>query len=162
MYTQLFALLETYLKSLAQARRLEIVNLLRDQELCVSDIYRMLDLPQANVSQHLMSLRDAGILKIRRKGKHVYYSLLNPDITRALDVIRDILMETYKDTKLADEFRMKMHDLVPLVRDPVCGMRVSPKTAGFARDHRGKTYYFCASGCVREFLKNPDRYAQKD
>ena len=162
MYTQLFTLQEKYLKSLAQARRLEIVNLLRDQELCVSDIYRMLNLPQANVSQHLMSLRDAGILKIRRNGKHIYYSLRSPDIIRALDVIRDILMVTHKDTKLAREFRMKMRDLVPLVHDPVCGMRVSPKTAGFARNYSGKTYYFCASGCVREFLKNPERYAQKD
>lgn len=162
MYMRLFILLEAYLKSLSQARRLEIVNLLRDQELCVSDIYRMLDLPQANVSQHLMSLRDAGILKTRKKGKHIFYSLKDPGVVRAVDIIRDILVERYADSDLAEEFRMKMRDLVPFVRDPVCGMRVSPKTAGFSRKHRGKTYFFCASGCVRKFIENPEHYEKQD
>jgi DNA-binding transcriptional ArsR family regulator len=43
----------TILKALSHPRRLEIIHLIRDQELPVQDIHQMLDLPQANVSQHL-------------------------------------------------------------------------------------------------------------
>ena len=53
-------------------------------------------------------------------------------------------MEKYKDDKLADELTLKMSDLVPLTVDPVCGMRLSPKTAAFAYKHEGENYYFCA------------------
>ena len=44
-----------------------------------------------------------------------------------------------------------MSDLVPLTVDPVCGMRLSPKTAAFAYKHEGENYYFCASGCLHQF-----------
>jgi xanthine dehydrogenase accessory factor len=46
--------------------------------------------------------------------------------------------------------------------DPVCGMTV-PATAGTRPlAHGGVTYYFCCSGCRREFEKDPHRYAKKE
>ena len=60
MYSELFRLQANLLKVLAQPKRLEIIHLLRDQRLNVTEIYSMLDLPQANVSQHLLALRAAG------------------------------------------------------------------------------------------------------
>ena len=83
MYTQIFELQADLLQSLAHPRRLEIIQLLRDQELPVSDILTMLDLPQANISQHLMILRDVKVVKTRREGKQVYYSLNNEKILQA-------------------------------------------------------------------------------
>ncbi len=45
-------------------------------------------------------------------------------------------------------------------KDPVCGMQVDPtKSAGQAQ-HGGKTYYFCAAGCLSKFEKNPGQYAK--
>ena len=38
-------------------------------------------------------------------------------------------------------------------RDPVCGMRLSPKTAADAVKLHGQTYYFCATGCREKFEK---------
>jgi ArsR family transcriptional regulator len=67
MYAQLFELHANLLKALSHPRRLEIIHLLRDQELPVTDIYTMLDLPQANISQHLMVLRDAQVVHARRE-----------------------------------------------------------------------------------------------
>lgn len=43
-------------------------------------------------------------------------------------------------------------------KDPVCGMDVDPKTAALKSIYKGKTYYFCAPGCKREFDKNPEKY----
>ena len=80
MYSELFRLQAKLLKVLAQPKRLEIIHLLRDQRLNVSEIYSMLDLPQANVSQHLMVLREASIVTAEREGKAIYYSLATPKI----------------------------------------------------------------------------------
>ncbi len=46
-------------------------------------------------------------------------------------------------------------------KDPVCGMDVDPKTATLKSEYQGKTYYFCAPGCKRDFDKNPGKYVNK-
>lgn len=158
MYSKLFDLHANLLKALAHPRRLEIINLLRDGELAVSDIHTMLDLPQANISQHLMILRDAQVVVPRRDGKQIYYSLQDPKFIQASDLLREILIDQHTEVDFSSELKLKMKELVPLVHDPVCKMRVSPKTAGFSHDHEGKTYYFCASGCRKKFEEDPTHY----
>jgi len=37
-------------------------------------------------------------------------------------------------------------------------MKVDEKTAKFKSQYQGKTYYFCAQGCKKEFDKNPKKY----
>lgn len=160
MYSKMFQLHADLLKALAHPRRLEIIHLLRDQELPVSDIHTMLDLPQANISQHLMVLRDAKVVSTRREGKQVIYKLTDKKIVEASDMLREVLMEQNKDSKLADELTMKMQDLVPVVQDPVCHMRVSPKTASFHTKYNNHDYYFCASGCLKVFEKDPKKYVE--
>ncbi|MBI4444990.1 MAG: YHS domain-containing protein [Acidobacteria bacterium] len=44
-------------------------------------------------------------------------------------------------------------------KDPVCGMHVEEKDAAARSEFRGKTYYFCSSGCKEKFQVNPERYA---
>lgn len=158
MYEQLFHLHADLLKALAQPRRLEIIHLLRDQELSVSQIQEMLDLPQANISQHLQILRKFGVVKTKRKGKQVFYKIAHLNFIKASDLIRQILCEQHSQDKLSDMANFSMMDLVPIVTDPVCKMRVSPKTAGFAHTYHGKTYYFCASGCLKKFKSNITKY----
>jgi len=43
-------------------------------------------------------------------------------------------------------------------RDPVCGMEVDPREAGFQADYRGKAYYFCSEACLKVFVSNPERF----
>jgi ArsR family transcriptional regulator, virulence genes transcriptional regulator len=73
-------------------KRLEILNLLRDKELSVGELVRIAKIRQANLSQHLSILREKGIVKTRRVGKTIYYSLSNPKIIKAFDIIREILL----------------------------------------------------------------------
>jgi Cu+-exporting ATPase len=42
--------------------------------------------------------------------------------------------------------------------DPVCGMRVDPKTAAGRHAYRGETYYFCNPHCLERFRANPEEY----
>jgi len=161
MYTKVFELHAELLKALAHPRRLEIIHLLRDQALCVSDIYEMLDLPRSNSSQHVMILRDAGVVTTTRVGKQIVYTLAHPQIIQASDLLRSVLIDQHNDTEIADQMMIKMQDLVPLVHDPVCKMRVSPKTAGEHIHYLDQDYFFCASGCLKKFQEKPKKYVKK-
>jgi ArsR family transcriptional regulator len=161
MYQKIFKLHSVLLKAISHPKRLEIIHLLRKRELNVSQMLEMLDLPQANLSQHLTLMRKANVVETRKEGKEVYYKLAHKNFIKASDLLREILVERYKGTKLEDEFLLKMNELVPLVHDPVCKMRLSPKTASYAIKHNNKTYYFCAKGCMDEFKKTPEKYVKE-
>ena len=45
-----------------------------------------------------------------------------------------------------------------MVKDPVCGMDVDPKTAAGNSEYQGQTYYFCSAGCKKAFDKEPQKY----
>ena len=45
-------------------------------------------------------------------------------------------------------------------KDVVCGMDVDPKTALAKSEYKERTYFFCASGCKKEFDANPSKYAK--
>ena len=42
--------------------------------------------------------------------------------------------------------------------DPICGMTVDPKSAKFKTTYEGRTYYFCAPGCLSTFEREPEKY----
>ena len=66
--------------------RIGIVDLLsREENLTVTDIYTRLEMPQANASQHLIALKNRGVLTSRRSGTKIYYSLLQPQL---IEVVR--------------------------------------------------------------------------
>ncbi len=155
MYTTIFNKHAQLLKALAHPKRLEIIQLLRDRDLCVSDIQKMLGLPQPNISQHLQRLRSAGVVRAHRSGKQLTYRIMHPNFVIASDALRTILIDRAATKRQADEISLSMNELVPLVIDPVCGMRISPKTASCVHIHEGKPYYFCATGCMKQFKKNP-------
>jgi ArsR family transcriptional regulator, arsenate/arsenite/antimonite-responsive transcriptional repressor len=68
------------LVNLAQAifdiNRLQIIKLLQGSEMCVCELAAILDLSSPRMSQHLAVLRRAKIVKERREGKWIYYSLI--------------------------------------------------------------------------------------
>ena len=43
-------------------------------------------------------------------------------------------------------------------KDLVCGMDVDTETAAAKTVYKGETYYFCAPGCKKAFLQNPEKY----
>ena len=75
-------------KVFSNSTRLEILNLLRDGELSVTELINKTGLSQANISQHLAIMKSKGIVASRRRGKNIYYSLENPKIIKAFDIIR--------------------------------------------------------------------------
>jgi ArsR family transcriptional regulator, arsenate/arsenite/antimonite-responsive transcriptional repressor len=65
-------------RALADPTRLGIIEQLRGGEQCVCDLTDMLETGQSRLSFHLKTLKDAGLLRDRRQGRWIYYSL-EPD-----------------------------------------------------------------------------------
>jgi len=78
---------------LANPKRLEIIETLRTRELSVTELAEALEISQSNLSQHLSLMRQQGILTTRRDGLNIFYSLSNPKITQACDLMRQVLLE---------------------------------------------------------------------
>ena len=87
-------------KVFSNPTRLEILNLLRDKELSVTELIKKTKLSQANISQHLSIMKSKGIVISDRKGKNIYYRLTNPKIIKAFDIIREILSERLRSRML--------------------------------------------------------------
>ena len=73
----MFADIVYILKALADDNRIRILNLLRNDELCVCDIEVVLGIKQSNASRHLTRLKVAGIIDSEKKSQWVYYRLKN-------------------------------------------------------------------------------------
>ena len=54
--------------------------------------------------------------------------------------------------------RATADDDAGVVKDPVCGMAVDPRTANNRAEHHGRPYYFCSNGCRTKFEADPVRY----
>ena len=163
MYQQIFELHTDILKALAHPKRLEIIHLLRDHSLSVSQIQEMLDLPQANLSQHLQILRENQIVITTKKGKQIFYRVAHPNFIKACDLIREILFDRHQtDTKLNRDLRSDISNLLPIGIDPICGMKLTPATAAFTHTTGGTTHYFCASGCLEKYKSTRHCEEQSD
>jgi ArsR family transcriptional regulator len=100
---ELYALKAELCKTFADAKRLIIINELRQGETTVGDLARLLEFPQAVVSRHLAILRDKGVVQYRREGTSVYYSLSDPKIGDACDMVHQILLDQIeKNRELAE------------------------------------------------------------
>jgi ArsR family transcriptional regulator len=86
-------------KTLANAKRLEILNALRDKEMTVSELTERVGALKANISQHLAVMRQKGILATRRDGVNIYYRIANPKVILACDIMREVLFEQLKENE---------------------------------------------------------------
>jgi ArsR family transcriptional regulator len=91
--SQLYELHASICQTLANPKRLEVIDRLRDGEQSVSELAEAMKISQANLSQHLAVMRQKGIVATRREGLNVYYRLSNPKIIKACDLMRQVLLE---------------------------------------------------------------------
>lgn len=80
-------------KVLSNPIRLMILNALREKELSVAALADELEEALGTVSAHLLMMKRQRVLASRKQGNQVFYSLANPKMLRAFDLIREILRE---------------------------------------------------------------------
>jgi len=79
------------LKAIAQETRLSILELLRDGERCVCEIFPAISQEQSNVSRHLNMMQKAGILTRRKEGLRIFYAVKHPEVLAIVDLAAAIM-----------------------------------------------------------------------
>lgn len=64
-----------YFRALADPLRIQIIELLRNQELCVCELCEKINVSQSKLSFHLKNLKEANLVTARQEGRWIYYSL---------------------------------------------------------------------------------------
>ena len=78
------------LKAVAHPTRINVIDLLdQRKELSVMEIAELTCCEQSLLSHHLTNMRDKGLLKVRREGKNMYYSLVDNSITKIIYCINE-------------------------------------------------------------------------
>jgi len=85
------AYMESFYMALADKTRLRLLNLMRDEEVCVCFFTEVLGDSQPKISRHLAYLRNAGLVKARREGKWMHYSIVEPEDEGGKRVLEEVL-----------------------------------------------------------------------
>jgi ArsR family transcriptional regulator, arsenate/arsenite/antimonite-responsive transcriptional repressor len=83
--------METFFLALGDKTRLRLLNLMREDEVCVCFFTEVLGESQPKISRHLAYLRNAGIVEARREGKWMNYRIIKPENEYAAQVLQDTL-----------------------------------------------------------------------
>ena len=81
-----FSRLAEFFKILGDTTRAKILFALDQNEMCVCDIANVLGMSKSSISHQLSTLRRAGIVKCRREGKEVYYTLDDDHVKKSFEL----------------------------------------------------------------------------
>ena len=106
----------TVFKALSDETRLKVIKLLEHGELCVCDITAALDMSQSKVSFHLGVLKNANLVKSRKEGKWMHYTINDSNYFNrllTLSIIQELpeevlendrqRLQTFLNTKNSDQ-----------------------------------------------------------
>lgn len=91
----LFDIAEVF-KVFGDTTRMKIISALLEAELCVGDIAEITNSTQSAISHQLRVLKQAKLVKYRKDGKIVYYSLDDEHITKLYEIAKKHIEEGYK------------------------------------------------------------------
>jgi DNA-binding transcriptional ArsR family regulator len=80
----------SFLKSIANDRRLIILCELVNGERTVGELEAVVELSQSALSQHLARLRGAKLVKTRRESQTIHYSLADSSVSKLIGVLHDV------------------------------------------------------------------------
>ena len=83
---ELFNKLAEFFKIIGDPTRTKILFALDQNEMCVCDIANVLGMTKSSISHQLAALRQSGIVKSRRDGKEVYYTLDDDHVKQVFEI----------------------------------------------------------------------------
>jgi DNA-binding transcriptional ArsR family regulator len=83
--------------ALAHPMRVAIADLLKDGEVCVCEIAERIGAERSNTSRHLAIMLKAGVVKTRKDGLQVFYSLRTPCVLNLLSCATNAIQQTLKE-----------------------------------------------------------------
>lgn len=100
-----------FFRGLSDSTRLAILESIVNGEKTVGEVVKITKQSQSNVSNHLKCLSDCGLVKSRRKGKNIYYSIRNQNIKKLLKTSELILSEVYSDIAACERYKERRKNL---------------------------------------------------
>ncbi len=79
---------------------MRLLNLMREDEVCVCFLVEVLQCPQSTISRHLAYLRQAGLVGARKEGRWMHYRIVEPPDEHAARILRETLSSLAKDTEM--------------------------------------------------------------
>lgn len=98
-----------FFRTLGHPGRIRILEVLRDGEHSVSDLVIQVGLESSHLSQQLAVLRRAGVVRARKSGSLVFYSVTDPRIFELLEVAKAILTASLSGTQRLLEDLESLH-----------------------------------------------------
>ena len=82
---------------MADPTRCKLIFALRDREMCVCDLANLLSMTKSAISHQLAKMRRQGVVKCRREGKEVYYSLDDDHVAQIFSVTMAHVKECFHE-----------------------------------------------------------------
>ncbi len=82
-----------FYKALSDSTRIKIINALAISELCVCDISSLLNMTKSAVSHQLANLKEMNLIKARKAGKEVWYSLADEHVLEMFEICKAHILE---------------------------------------------------------------------
>ena len=114
---------ELFFAALADRTRLRLLNLLREGEVCTCFFADTLETNDPKISRHLAYLKRAGLVKGRRDGKWVHYSLVEPKDPAAREVFNSTLKLLGSDKSMQSDRKR----LVDVCCAPAAPIAIQPR-----------------------------------
>ncbi len=90
---EILLLTADFYKALSDSTRIKIINALDEAELCVCDISALLNMTKSAVSHQLQNLKEMDLIKSRRQGKEVFYSLADEHVRQVFEISLEHVLE---------------------------------------------------------------------
>jgi len=93
MDRSIFDIQAEFCKAMGNATRLEIMHILRERPMTVTELVEQTGCTQSAVSRHLAVLRSVSVVTAERRGNEKAYQLTNEKINEVCDLVRTVLVE---------------------------------------------------------------------
>ncbi|MBN2604617.1 MAG: winged helix-turn-helix transcriptional regulator [Bacilli bacterium] len=97
-----------YLKSISNNTKLRLISLLLEGELCVCELEEIMHVRQANISKNLISLKDVGVVDVRRDKQRGFYYLTEEFLNNTF-LVSHIKELKIKETILQTDYKQYCH-----------------------------------------------------
>lgn len=86
-------LMADFYKALSDSTRMKIIDVLYEGELCVCDISVLINMTKSATSHQLRYLKEMNLIKSRKQGKEVFYSLADSHIIKVFEISKSHVLE---------------------------------------------------------------------
>lgn len=104
-------------KALANAKRLEMLDVLVQAERSVEALAQATDLKLTTASAHLQTLRQGGLVSVRKEGTRIFYRVAGPEVARLMLELRRVAIENLAEARRAAQHYLGEDEFEAVGRD---------------------------------------------